>query len=207
MFKQNKMIINMILGIIAVICLSVYVYTQYLSQDARTLTSNLEIIKQSDYSEEANDLLGSYNIKLNPAYKNLAKLEIFILFNESLDIAKVAVAIHDETPMKELHTNDLIAMMTLDAKSQEIAQVYKQLQETEQFITALENGNKSLFGDKQESESMFNNANSGNNACHNYAYKSLAPKVVCLVCIALIIILFLFSPRKNIKQHKEVIST
>ena len=118
MFKQTKMIINIILGIIAVICLSVYVYTQYLSQDARMLTNNLEIIKQSDYSEEANDLFGSYNIKLNPAYKNLAKLETSVLFIEILDIAKVTVAIRDETPMEELHTNDLIAMMTLDAKSQ-----------------------------------------------------------------------------------------
>lgn len=200
MIKQNKTIINIILGTIAVICLSVYVYTQYLSQDARTLTSNLEIIKQSDYSEEVNELLGSYNIKLNPAYKNLAMLETSVLFNELLDISKVMVAIHDETPMEELHTNDLIAMMTLDAKSQEIAQVYKQLQETEQFITTLENGNKSLFEDNQESESIFNNANSGNNACQIYAYKSLTPKVVCFVCIALIIlILFLFSPRKNIK--------
>lgn len=204
MIKQNKTIINIILGIIAVICLSVYVYTQYLSQDARTLTSNLEIIKQSDYSEEANDLLGSYNIELNPAYKNLAMLETSVLFNELLDISKVMVAIHDETPMEELHTNDLIAMMTLDTKSQEIAQVYKQLEETEQFITALENGNKSLFGDNQESESIFNNASSGNNACQIYAYKSLAPKVVCLVCIALItLISFLFSPRKNKNNTKR----
>lgn len=194
MIKRNKMIINIILGIIAIICLSVYVYTQYLSQDARTLTSNLEIIKQSDYSKDVNDLLGSYNIKLNPAYKNLAKLETSVLFNEILDIAKATVAIRNETPMEELHTNDLIAMMTLDAKSQEIAQVYKQLQETEQFITALENGNKSLFVDKQESESIFNNVNSGNNACHNYAYKSFAPKVVCAL---IILILFLFSPRKK----------